>query len=288
MFQGSAEEIIQSPAFIEEYRGRVKLVFTSPPFPLNRKKSYGNFKGDKYVEWLSSFAPMLRGLLTPDGSIVMEIGNAWVPNQPVMSTLSVEALLAFLKAGDFNLCQQFICYNSARLPGPIQWVNIERIRVKDSFTHVWWMSHTERPDADNRRVLREYSKSMKKLLATGKYNSGQRHSGHLIGRTSFSRRHEGAIPSNVLTFANTNVDEVYTRYCKSNDLPVHDARMPEGLADFFVRFLTKEGDIVLDPFAGSGTTGASAERLGRRWVGIEMNPQFVAGARGRFGDPRVW
>src|SRR6478735_5594379 len=119
MFEGDASTVLQHPDFVKQYAGRVKLIFTSPPFPLNRKKSYGNFTGEKYLNWLADFAPMLRDLLTPDGSIVMEIGNAWLPGVPVMSTLSVEALLAFLRSGDLKLCQQFICYNSARLPGPV-------------------------------------------------------------------------------------------------------------------------------------------------------------------------
>lgn len=72
----------------------------------------------------------------------------------------------------------------ARLPSPAQWVTVERIRVKDAFTRVWWMSSNPRPKADNRRVLREYSESMKKLLDTGKYNAGRRPSEHHIGNTS--------------------------------------------------------------------------------------------------------
>ena len=70
----------------------------------------------------------------------MEIGNAWESGRPTMSTLSLRALLAFLEAGGLHLCQQFISHNPARIPSPAQWVTVERIRVKDSFTNVWWMS----------------------------------------------------------------------------------------------------------------------------------------------------
>lgn len=104
----------------------------------------------------------------------MEVGNAWEPGRPVMSTLAIEALLAFLKEGEFQLCQQFVWNNPARLPSPAQWVNVERIRVKDSFTHLWWMSLTDRPKADNRRILQEYSAAMQKLLQTQTYNAGKR------------------------------------------------------------------------------------------------------------------
>ena len=85
---------------LAKLRGKVQFVFTSPPFPLNRKKKYGNFNGDHYKEWLLGFAPILRDLLAEDGSIVIEMGNAWQSRQPVMSTLALETLLEFKKADD--------------------------------------------------------------------------------------------------------------------------------------------------------------------------------------------
>jgi site-specific DNA-methyltransferase (cytosine-N4-specific) len=112
-----------------------------------------------------------------------------------MSTLALEALLAFLRKGEFVLCQQFICYNPARLPSPAQWVNVERIRVKDAYTHLWWMSTIDRPKANNRNVLKEYSGSMQKLLKSKKYNAGARPSEHHIGEKSFLRNNKGAILS---------------------------------------------------------------------------------------------
>ena len=141
--------------------------------------------------------------MKPNGSIVMEIGNAWEPKRPVMSVLPLQSLLAFLQHGELNLCQQFVWYNPAKLPTPAQWVNIERSRVKDSYTNLWWMSPVERPKANNKRVLSEYSASMKKLLKRGKYNAGTRPSDHHIGATSFLTNNKGAIPPNVLTFSNT-------------------------------------------------------------------------------------
>jgi site-specific DNA-methyltransferase (cytosine-N4-specific) len=288
MFLGKAESFLGSGASAR-YTGRVQLIFTSPPFPLNHKKRYGNLQGDQYVEWLASFGPLFRELLRPDGSVVLEIGNAWEPGQPLMSTLALKALLAFQEEGGFNLCQTFICHNPARLPGPAQWVNVERIRVKDSFTYLWWLSATDRPNADNRRVLNGYSQAMRRLLSSRKYSSGKRPSGHRIGRTSFLKSNNGAIPSNVLSFSNTGATDSYRRYCQSTGLAPHPARMPTGLPDFFIRFLTKPQQTVLDPFAGSNTTGAVAERLKRRWVSIEPNQDYVAGSRGRFqrGDRLV-
>lgn len=283
MVQGSAEEVLKAGA-TDMYRGRVQLIFTSPPFPLNRKKKYGNHQGGAYVTWLASFAETFREFLTADGSIVMELGNAWEQGRPVMSTLALKALLAFLDRGRLHLCQQFICYNRARLPTPAQWVNVERIRVKDSYTHVWWMAANERPKADNRRVLKPYSAAMRRLLETQKYNSGKRPSEHDIGTESFLTDNGGAIPSNVLEFANTSANDPYQEYCRKHELPPHPARMPLGLAEFFIKFLTEPGDLVLDPFAGSNTTGAAAERLERQWLAIEPREDYIRGSVGRFSD----
>jgi site-specific DNA-methyltransferase (cytosine-N4-specific) len=293
---GDSSDLLRSEHFKKKYYGKVQLAFTSPPFPLNTKKKYGNLKGEQYINWFAQFAPLLRDLVTSDGSIVIEIGNAWEPGRPVMSTLVLRALLKFLEEGGLNLCQEFIWYNPARLPSPVQWVNVERIRVKDAFTRIWWMSPSDRPKADNRQILREYSESMKKLIRTGKYNAGSRPSQHNIGKKSFATDNRGAIPPNViagdeapslgtlLKGTNTRSHDQYQLFCRSRNIPLHPARMPLELVYFFRRFLTTKNDLVLDPFAGSNTTGAVAERLGRRWLSCEANWSYAASSITRF-DP---
>jgi DNA modification methylase len=281
-FLGQAETVLQSPKYQKTLQGQVDLIFTSPPFPLNRKKKYGNEQGEAYVKWLADFAPLFKKALKPKGSIVLELGNAWEAGRPVMSTLALKALLAFLERGEFTLCQQFVWYNPARLPSPAQWVNVERIRVKDAYTHLWWMSTTDRPHADNRRILTKYSESMERLLERQSYNTGKRPSEHHIGKTSFLKKHAGAIPSNLITLANTQASSDYLNYCRAHEMQPHPARMPSGLAEFFIKFLTKPKRLVLDPFAGSNTTGAAAEKLGRRWLAIEANESYLEGSRGRF------
>ena len=131
MCRGLAEDVLRSKQF-DAIRGRVQLIFTSPPFPLNTKKKYGNLKGGEYLMWLAGFGPLFRQLLAPTGSIVIEMGNSWEPGLPVMSTLGLKALLFFQEQNQLHLCQEIICHNPARLPSPAQWVTIERIRLKDS------------------------------------------------------------------------------------------------------------------------------------------------------------
>lgn len=293
LFQGRIEDALEADV-IRGLRGKINLIVTSPPFPLVRKKRYGNETGEAYLKWLESLAKRLADLLAADGSIVIEIGNAWEEGSPIMSTLPLEALLAFKRAGGLHLCQHVICHNPARLPSPAAWVNVKRARLKDSFTHVWWMSKSEFPKADNRRVLNPYSKDMKKLLKTQKYNAGVRPSGHVISETGFLTDHGGAIGPNVvdltgvhypealLKFTGTKWDVQYRAYCKALDLPAHPARMQSSLSAFFIQFLTDEKDLVFDPFAGSNTTGAVAEELARRWIGVEAERAYVQGSRGRF------
>lgn len=280
-YNGTIEMFLDSPE-AKDLRGKVKLLFTSPPFPLASPKAYGNPVGDEYINWIVGLAPRLSDLLTEKGSLVLEIGNAWVKGSPIMSTVPLETLIQFGRIGKLNVCQQFVCNNPARLPTPIVWVNKERIRVKDSFTHVWWYSKSPFPTADNRNVLRPYSAAMLKLLARGSYNSGKRPSDHQVGERSFLTNNGGSIPSNMLEFSGTAVDRRYKQWCKENGLKQHPAKMAEGLVEFFVKMLTRKGDLVLDPFAGSNTTGAVAERLERRWLAIEPNPEYLTGSLGRF------
>lgn len=286
MIHGTIEDAIESE-HLTQHTGQVQLIFTSPPFPLNNKKKYGNRQGEEYLEWLASLAPRLVDLLAPTGSIVIELGNAWERGRPVMSTLALRSLLAFQEAGNLSVCQMFVAHNPARLPSPAQWVTVERIRVKDSYTNIWWMSPTDRPKANNRRVLVPYSDPMKRLLKSGKYNAGSRPSEHVIGESSFLVDNGGAIPPNVLQVANTNSSDRYQIYCREQGLQLHPARMPLAIPEFFINFLTDPGDIVVDPFGGSNTTGFAAEKLGRRWIAVEPDLEYVRGSLGRFENARV-
>ena len=243
--------------------------------------------GKTYEDWLASFAKPLVDFLKPDGSIVIEIGNSWNPGEPTMSTLGLKSLLRFLENGDLNLCQQFVYQNPARLPSPAQWVNVKRIRVKDAFTHIWWMSPTPWPKANNRNVLIPYSDAMLKLLETKVYNSGHRPSEHSIGTESFLTDNGGAVPPNVITAANTRASDPYLAYCKENQIRPHPARMPEQIAKFFIEFLTEPDDIILDPFAGSNVTGSVAESLERRWISIEARREYAEASKSRFAESAV-
>ena len=263
----------------------IQAIITSPPFALKRKKEYGNPPEDKYGEWFLSFAKEFHRILKPDGSLVIEIGGAWMPRSPSRSIYQFELLVDLVRNGGFHLAEEFFWYNRAKLPGPAQWVNIERIRVKDAVSPIWWLSKTDRPKADNRQVLKPYSESQLKLFREG-YNDGPRPSGHVIG-DKFGVDNGGAIPSNLIEVANTRSADDYQDYCREHGLDVHPARFPRELPEFFVKFLTEPGDVVLDPFAGSNMTGSVAEKLDREWIGFELYDEYLEGSVGRFSNPTV-
>ncbi|SRR5579871_1338099 len=280
-YEGKIGKFLEGKKF-EKYKGKINLIFTSPPFPLVRKKKYGNLDGDEYLEWLKLISKKIRPFLTPKGSIGIEIGNSWVKGLPEMSTLPLKSLLSFEEHGEYHLCQQFIWHNSAKLPSPAQWVNVERTRVKDSYTNIWWMSSTANPNENNRKVLTEYSSSMKRLLKNNKYNSGSHPSDHQIGKESFFKENKGAIPANVLILSSTKSSSNYSKYCKLKQIKPHPARMPEEIPEFFINLLTNKGDLIFDPFAGSNTTGEITEKLSRKWISIEPETDYINGSKGRF------
>lgn len=280
-YNASIEEFLESKVG-KSLESKVQLIFTSPPFPLVVPKKYGNKVGDEYLNWIANLAPKLTKLLKKNGSMVIEIGNAWDKGSPTMSTLPLKTLMAVADSANLKICQQLIWHNTAKLPGPATWVNVKRERVTDSFTHIWWYSPSEHPKASNTRVLQPYKDGMKKLLKNKKYNSGMRASGHQISETGFLKKNKGAIPASALMMANTSVDINYSNWCKKKGIAMHPARMPIALADFFIKFLTTPGDLVFDPFGGSCTTGKSAENLKRKWVCSEQNDEYLIGALGRF------
>lgn len=261
----------------------VDLVVTSPPFALQRQKEYGNLEQEHYVDWLLPFCQQVHRILKPTGSFVLDLGGAYVKGRPVRSLYNYRVLIQLCDEMDFRLAEEFFWHNPSKLPSPIEWVNKRKIRVKDSVNTIWWLSKEDFPKADVRHVLTPYSERMRKLLedADRFYTPKKRPSGHSIGK-SFSNSNGGAIPPNLLQISNSDSNSRYLRLCKSAGIRPHPARFPEQLPSFFVNFLTEPGDLVLDIFAGSNTSGFVAESSGRRWMAFEINAGYLAASVFRF------
>lgn len=278
-YMGDALQLIK-----EQEDCSVNLIVTSPPFALTRQKEYGNKSFEEYNDWFLEYAKEFKRVLTEDGSIVIDLGGTYIPGHPIRSIYQYELLVRLVRECGFQLAQEFFHYNPARLPAPAEWVNVRRVRVKDSVNVVWWLSKSEMPKADNRKVLKPYSDSMKYLLKNG-YKAKMRPSGHNI-TDKFNKDNEGAIPPNILELGNNDSNSSYMRKCKENNIKAHPARFPWRFADFFIKFLTDEGDIVLDPFAGSNTTGYAAEQLRRNWIAFELDESYIQGSIFRFENTK--
>lgn len=264
----------------------VDLVVTSPPFALLRQKSYGNADQAEYVDWLCGFAPHVRRVLKPTGSYVIDLGGAYERGRPIRSLYQFRVLLKHVDDHQFFLAEEFYWHNPSKLPSPIEWVNKRKLRAKDTVNTLWWLSKTEQPKASVSRVLAPYSERMKTLLRDPDkfYTPKERPSGHQIGK-GFARDNGGAIPSNLLQIPNTESNGTYLRLCKQFGVESHPARFPAGVPEFFIKFLTEEGDTVLDIFGGSGTTAEVAEKNERKWVTMDLERDYVRGSLFRFvGD----
>lgn len=261
----------------------VNLVLTSPPFALQREKEYGNKAQAEYVAWLAQFARLVQRKLKEDGSFVLDLGGAYEPGSPTRSLYNFRIPIHFCDELGFHLAEDFYWFNPSKLPSPIEWVNKRKLRAKDAVNTVWWFGKTRWPKANVSKVLAEYSDRMKKLLEDpeGFYTPRKRPSGHDIGK-AFGKDNGGAIPPNLLQIPNSESNGSYLRGCKTVGVKGHPARFPTKLPEFFIRFLTEPGDLVLDIFAGSNTTGHVAECEGRKWLAFDERLDYLAASSFRF------
>lgn len=258
----------------------VDLALTSPPYALHFKKEYGNVEKQDYVAWFLPFARQIHRVLRATGSFVLNIGGSFNPGVPTRSLYHFKLLIALVEDVGFHLAQECFWFNPAKLPAPAEWVTVRRQRVKDSVEYVWWLSKTPWPRAENRNVLVPYSPDMERLIRRG-YRAKTRPSGHNITH-KFQADRGGAIPANLIERGNNESNSEYIKACAAAGLRVHPARFPAALPEFFIKLCTHPGDLVLDPFAGSNTTGYMAETLGRQWISSELNAEYVKASALRF------
>ena len=263
--------------------GSVDLIVTSPPFPLVRQKEYGNEAEAEYLEWFKTFAAEFRRVLKPAGSLVLDLGGAWVPGLPAKSPYQFRVLLMLIDDLGFHLAHDMYWWQPSRLPSPAEWVTIRRVRPKDAVNTIWWLSPSGWPKADNRRVAVPYSQSQIRRIADGE-KPLVKPSGHAT-TVNLGNDNGAAIPPNLIALPHTESNSAYLAYCASEGIAPHPARFPTGLPEYFVRMLTDRGDFVVDPFGGSCATGEVCERLDRRWLCIEREEKYLAGAVGRFTEP---
>lgn len=278
----------------------INLVLTSPPYALHFKKAYGNVDKEAYVDWFLRFAHEIHRVLTKDGSFVLNIGGSYNKGTPTRSLYQYRLLIRLVDEVGFHLAQECYWYNPAKMPMPAEWVTVRKVRIKDSVEPVWWFSKTPWPKASNQKVLKpSFSPDMHRLNRRG-VKETTRPGGYKIRSSWAEIKTKGAIPSNfiqgelfdqealedvpenVLIMGNNAANDAYTLRCKESGLQVHPARFPRALPEFFIQMLTDTNDLILDPFAGSNTTGAVAEALQRHWIAFESVEAYLRASRFRF------
>ncbi len=268
----------------------VHLLFTSPPYLLSRSRDYGNPASEaEFVDFIVALVePVMRNLV-PGGSVCLNMGqDVFVSGTPARSLILERVTLALHDRLGLSLMDRSVWHNPSKPPGPTIWASRERVQLNSAFEFVLWFTNDpRRVRADNRRVLEPHTEQHQKLIAKG---GEQRHAqygdgAYTIRHGSFGQATPGRIPRNVMTLGHRCRDtQQLRRIATELGLPMHGASFPTRLPEFWIRFLTEPGDLVLDPCGGWGKTALAAERLQRRWLIVDKVLDYLRASGEMFRD----
>ena len=235
----------------------VDLIVTSPPYADQRKNTYGGIHPDKYVEWFLPISEQLLRVLKPTGTFVLNIKEKVVNGE--RSTYVMELILAMRKQG-WLWTEEFIWHKKNSYPG--KWPN----RFRDSWERLIQFNKEKKFNMYQEEVMvpmGDWAKQrMKNLSDTDKTRDESKVGSGFGKNISNWTNRDNAYPTNVLHLATE---------CNNKN---HSATFPENLPEWFIKLFTKNGDTVLDPFMGSGTTNFVAQRMNRNSIGIEILPEY--------------
>lgn len=246
----------------------VDLIFTSPPYAERRKNSYGGVHADEYVEWFLTVSEELLRVMKPSGSFVLNIKEHAVNGE--RHTYVLELILA-LKQQGWLWTEEYMWHKKNSYPG--KWPN----RFRDSWERLLHFNKTRRFKMNQDAVMVPMGdwtgNRLVNLSDTDKVRDESRVGSGFGKRIENWVGREMAYPTNVLHMATE---------CSNRS---HSAAFPKPLPAWFIRLFTDHGDVVLDPFIGSGTTAFAALELGRKAIGIEIKPEFCDAIEASFSKP---
>jgi len=270
----------------------VTLCFSSPPFPIKRGRAYGTYEEREIVDYLCSTLEPIIETMSEEASLVLNVSqDIFLHQSPARSTYVERLTLELCDRFGLHLMDRLVWENRSKAPGPIQWASRTRQQLNVAWEPVLWLAKNPlKCKANNNRVLQPHTSKHQQLLAAGGeqrtaiYGDGA----YRLKPGSFSNQTAGTIPKNVISRGHRCAYGLeHRRISAALGLPAHGAPMPYSIPEFLIRFLTEEGDMVVDPWAGRNMTSLAAEQLGRTWMSGELMLQYIrTGAelfRGRSG-----
>lgn len=249
----------------------VDLIFTSPPYADQRKNTYGGIHPDHYVEWFLPKSKEMLRVLKPTGTFVLNIKEKVVNGE--RSTYVLELILAMKQQG-WLWTEEFIWHKKNCYPG--KWPN----RFRDAWERLLQFNKNRKFHMYQEAVMvpmGNWAKTRLSNLTDTDMRRDESKVGSGFGKNiSNWLNRDKAYPTNVVHLATE---------CNNKK---HSAAFPEGLPEWFIRLFTREGDTVLDPFMGSGTTNIVADKMRRNSIGIELLPEYYEMVKSKISSVQMY
>ncbi len=266
----------------------VTAIICSPPYLLSKQRDYGNPKGEQeYIDFITRCLEPVIAHLAPGGSLCLNISNdSFLPGLPARSMYRERLLLTLAERFQLFKMDEIPWFNPSRPPGPVAWASKQRVQLNSGYEVIYWMTNDPtKITSDNRRVLEQHTRKHMDLMMSGgeKRSKSYGNGAYTLRDGSFGKVTEGKIPRNVLVRGHSCADtRQYRRDAEALGLPIHGAMSPLSVPEFLLKFLTKEGELCIDPFGGTIKLGMAAERNNRRWIVVERVLDYIRGSAERF------
>jgi site-specific DNA-methyltransferase (adenine-specific)/site-specific DNA-methyltransferase (cytosine-N4-specific) len=248
----------------------VDLIFTSPPYADQRKKVYGGVSPDDYVSWFMPRAEQFMRVLKPTGTFILNIKERVVNGE--RHTYVIELILAMRRQG-WLWTEEFMWHKKNSYPG--KWPN----RFRDNWERLIQFNRTRKFNMYQEAVMIPIGDWAKERLANLSQTDQTRDESR-VG-SGFGKKVSNWLGRDLVY--PTNVIHMATECSNRN----HSAAFPVELPKWFIKLFTQPGDVVLDPFIGSGTTALAAIQLGRNYIGIDFNPEYVEISRKTVAETQI-